>query len=189
MKKIALLAAAATAVMATPALAQAQNVTGTITLNGNVATKCYVGSDNTATSFSASHDFLELAKADGTLRAIADTEMDNDATMDFTVKCNTGNPTVTISHTAMTNSASAATGYTNTVEYNGIVEIDRASGATVAFDTDAATALVPSTGQLGGAMKATGPNVHVTAHNFTATGILVAGAYSGQISITIQPTV
>lgn len=188
MKKIAFLAAAACAVIASPAMAQSQNTTGTITLSGNVAKKCYVGSDNTATTFTASHDFLELAKADGTLRTIADTEMDNDTTMDFTVKCNTGNPTVTISRTAMTTAASPAAGYTNSISYNGIVDVDPATGTAVEFDTDGTT-LAPATGQLGTSLKATGPNVHVTAHNFTATGILVAGAYSGQISIIIAPTV
>lgn len=187
MKKIAFLAAVTAAALATPAMAQ-QNVTGTITLTGNVAKKCYVGSDSTATTFSASHDFGELAQADGTLRAIADSEMDGDATMDFTVKCNTGNPTVTISRTPMTTAASATTGYTNSIAYNGIVDIDTAAATTVSFDTDAATAPL-ATGQLGGPIKSTGPNVHVTAHNFTATGILVAGAYSGQITIVIQPTV
>ena len=188
MKKIAFLAAATCAVLATPALAQSQNVTGTITLSGDVAKKCYVGSDNTATTFTASHAFGELAKADGTLRTIADTEMDGDATMDFTVKCNTGNPTVTISRTPMTTAGAATTGYTNSISYNGIVDVDPATGPAVTFDTDATTAPL-ATGQLGGALKATGPNVHVTAHNFTATGILVAGAYSGQITIVIQPTV
>ena len=188
MKKIAFLAIAASAAIASPAIAQLQNVTGLITLSGNVAKKCYVGSDNAATTFSASHNFSELAKADGTLRTIADSEMDADATMDFTIKCNTGNPTVTISRTPMTTAAAAAAGYTNSISYNGIVDVDPASGSTVSFDTDAA-ALPLATGQLGGPLKATGPNVHVTAHNFTATGILVAGGYSGQISIIIAPTV
>ena len=187
MKKIAFLAIAASAAIASPAMAQ-QNATGTITLTGNVGAKCYVGSNNAATSFSASHNFLELAQADGTLRAGLATELDGDATMDFTVKCNTGNPTVTISRTAMTTAATPATGYTNTISYNGIVVVDRATGLSVTFDTDAGT-MPPATGQLGGAIAATGPNVHVTANTFAASGILVAGGYSGQISITIEPTV
>ena len=187
MKKIAFLAAAACAALASPAMAQ-QNVTGTITLTGNVGAKCFVGSNNTATSFTASHDFLELAQADGTLRSGLATELDGDATMDFTVKCNTGNPTVTISRTSMTTANSPATGYTNTISYNGIVVVDKVTGPAVTFDTDAGTAPL-ATGQLGGAIAATGPNVHVTANTFAATGILVAGAYSGQISITIAPTV
>lgn len=187
MKKIALLAAAACVALATPAMAQ-QTVTGTITLTGTVAKKCYVGSDNTATAFVAAHSFGELAQADGTLRTIADTEMDNDASMDFTVKCNTGNPTVTISRTAMTTAAVPTAGYTNSISYNGIVVLDKASGTSMPFDTDAASAPV-ATGQLGGALSATGPNVHVTANTFSALGILVAGDYSGQISITIQPTI
>ena len=187
MKKIAFLAAAACAALATPAMAQ-QNATGTITLTGTVANKCYVGSDNTATLFTASHAFGELAKADGTLRTGLDTEIDGDATMDFTIKCNTGNPTVTISRTAMTNVLTASTGYTNSISYNGIVVVDRAVGTPVTFDTDA-TSVPLATGQLGSALSATGPNVHVTANTFAASGILVAGSYSGQISITIQPTV
>ena len=186
MKKIAFLAAAACAALATPALAQ--NATGTITLTGIVANKCYVGSDNTATLFTASHNFAELAKADGTLRTGLAAELDGDATMDFTIKCNTGNPTITISRTAMTTAASAATGYTNSIGYNGIVVVDPAVGSSVTFDTDA-TSVPLATGQLGSALKATGPNVHVTADTFAASGILVAGNYSGQISITIQPTV
>ena len=187
MKKIAFLAIAASAAIASPAMAQ-QNATGTITLTGNVGAKCYVGSDSTATTFTASHNFGELAAADGTLRTGLATEIDGDATMDFTVKCNTGNPTVTISRTAMTTAASPAAGYTNTISYNGIVLIDKAAGPAVTFDTDAVSAPL-ATGQLGGAIAATGPNVHVTANTFAATGILVAGAYSGQISITIAPTV
>ena len=186
MKKFAFLVAAAAAVIASPAMAQ-QAVSGTITLTGNVAKKCYVGTDNAVTGFSASHDFLELAQADGTLRSGLATEMDVDTTMDFTIKCNTGNPTVTISRTAMSTIAAPAAGYTNTISYNAIVAIDKASG-TATFDTDAGTAPV-ATGPLGGAIAATGPNVHVTANTFAATGILVAGDYSGQISISIAPTV
>ena len=190
MKKIAFLAIAASAAIATPAMAAVpadQNVTGTITLTGNVAKKCYVGSDNTATTFTASHDFGELAATDGTLRSNLDTEFASDAAMNFTVKCNTGNPTVTISRTPMTTIASPATGYTNTISYNGIVTIDTVSGS-VTFDTDAATPPL-ATGPLGGAISATGPNVHVKANTFSASGILVAGAYKGQISIAIAPTV
>ena len=186
MKKFAFLVAAAAAAIASPAMAQ-QAVSGTITLTGNVAKKCYVGSNNTATSFSASHDFAELAQADGTLRGGLDTEIDGDTAMDFTIKCNTGNPTVTISRVAMTTLAAPAAGYTNSIGYNAVVAIDKAAG-TATFDTDAATAPL-AIGPLGGAIAATGPNVHVTANTFVATGILVAGAYSGQISITIAPTV
>lgn len=186
MKKIAFLAAAACAAIASPAMAQ-QTTTGTITLSGTVASKCYVGSNNTTTTFSASHAFGELAQADGTLRSGLATELDGDATMDFTIKCNSANPTVTISRTPMANVATAATGYANSISYNGIVLVDPASGPSVTFDTDAGTAPL-ATGPLGGPLKATGPNVHVTADTFAATGILVAGAYSGVITIVISPT-
>ena len=187
MKKIAFLAATTCAVIASPAMAQLQNTTGTITLSGTVASKCYVGSDNTVTTFSASHAFGELAKADGTLRSGLNTELDADTTMDFTIKCNSGNPTVTISRTAMANVATAATGYANSISYNAIVLVDPATGSSVTFDTDAGTAPL-ATGPLGSPLKATGPNVHVTADTFAATGILVAGSYSGTITVVISPT-
>lgn len=188
MKKIALLAIAASAVIATPAMAQ--NVTGTITLNGNVASKCSVSSNSNGTTFAQTVNFGELSQANGTLRNGLDTDFTN-AVVQATVVCNTGTPKVSVDANPMvTGTGSAPTGYANTINYTANVAVSTATPGTVNF-SNATTAGPLAATAVGAALANSANNVKVTASGFGTPGgsdILVAGAYTGNIIIVISPT-
>jgi hypothetical protein len=188
MKKFAFLALAASAVIATPAMAQ--NVTGTITLNGNVASKCSVSSNSNGTTFAQTVNFGELSQANGTLRNGLDTDFTN-AAVQATVVCNTGTPKVSVDANPMvTGTGSAPTGYANTINYTANVAVSTATPGTVNFSNATTDGPLAATA-VGAALANSANNVKVTASGFGTPGgsdILVAGAYTGNIIIVISPT-
>ncbi len=185
MKKIALLAMTAAAAIASPAMAQ-QVVTGTITLTGTVGTKCYVGTDTSVNTFSDAVDFHALDAADGTLRAGLATDF---GTRSFTVKCNSGNPGLSITATPLATGASAASGYDNSIDYSATLTVDKAGGGTTAI-TDLTSALGATTGSVGSPLANSAANVRITTTGYAtgaATDLLVAGTYNGLITVVISP--
>lgn len=189
MKKIALIAMTAAAAIATPAMAQA--VTGTIDITGTVAKKCFVqNGSSTSSAFGGLVELGELAKADGTLKdstTLSATFADEGGTvLDARVLCTSANPKVEVKAEPLVNSAPAATGYDNSVDYNADVKFYLVSGGPTTV-SDASTDLTASEATLGSRLKGTGTNVEVRTSNWSANGTLVAGDYTGKITVVISP--
>ena len=183
MKQFVTLALAASALIAAPACAQ--NTTGTITLNGNVAAKCSVSPGN-GNTFAQSVDFLELAQADGTLRTGLAT---NFGTKSATVVCNTGTPKVSVDANPLATSGAAATGYDNSIDYTASVAVT-AVGANAGPFTNASSAAAGTLTAVGSALATSASNVQITTTGYAtnnATDVLVAGAYTGNIIVVIAP--
>jgi hypothetical protein len=187
MKKFAFLAAATAAVLATPAMAQ--NVTGTITLNGTVASKCTVTSAPAGATFAQTVNFGELAQADGTLRSGLSTDF-SATPVQATVVCNTATPKISVDANPMVNSATAAAGYANTINYTASVAV-ATTGANAGPFTNATTAAPGAATAIGSELANSANNVVVTTTGYATpngTDILVAGSYTGNIVIVISPT-
>ena len=188
MKKIAFLAAAACAAIASPAMAQT-NATGTITLNGTVASKCSVTSAPAGSTFAQTVNFGELAQANGTLRAGLAGDFTTAAVV-ATVVCNTGTPLISVDANAMVNATSPATGYANTINYTATVTVARAGAAAATF-SNATTAAPLGATTVGGALANSAGNISIATSGYATPGgsdILVAGSYTGNIVVVISPT-
>ncbi|MFM5893072.1 MAG: hypothetical protein ACKOQM_01385 [Novosphingobium sp.] len=184
MKKIAFLAAATAAVLATPAMAQ--NVTGTITLQGNVAAKCSVTPGNGST-FAQTVDFLELAQANGTLRTGLATDF---GTRSATVVCNTGTPKISVDANPLATGASAPGGYSNTINYTASVAVNTTGANAGPFSNASNAAPLAATSIGGGSLANAANNINITTSGYATTNltdILVAGAYTGNIVVVISP--
>ena len=182
MKKIALLAIATSAAIASPAMAQ---VTGTITLNGNVASKCSVSPSN-GNTFAQTVDFLELSQANGTLRNGLAT---NFGTKSATVVCNTGTPMVSVDANPLATGGAAATGYANTINYTASVAVVATGTNNGPFTNDTIAVATPAAA-VGSALANSANNVNITTSGYgagAASNILVAGAYTGNIIVVISP--
>lgn len=188
MKKIALAAlAATTAFIAMPAAAQ--TVTGTVTITGSVAPKCSVTPGN-GNTFARTVAFGELSQANGTLRTGLAADFDAAAAPGVQIVCNTNTPQVTVTSLPLANVTAAAAGYDNSIDYTAHVAVSKAGGGTTTIDDDSAVAAGTGPAPVGGALL-NGVNVAITADNFrtnTATDILVAGSYSGTVTILITPS-
>ena len=174
--------AVAAAALGLAGAASAQTTTGTVTVVGTVGDKCTVSGGDT--TFSDTFDALELADTDGTLRAIAPFSTSGEG---FQVHCTTI-PDVSISATPMTNVASAPGGYANTVNYMAYADFNVVAGADNTISTPAGGSAGPTA--LSAHLENVADNVVIRADTFTTPGasdILVAGAYSGLITVTITP--
>lgn len=187
MKTFAFLAIAASAALASPAMAQ--NVTGTITLNGNVAAKCSVTSGTSSTTFAQTVNFGELAQTNGTLRTGLATDF-SATPVQATVVCNTGTPKISVDANPLANTATAPTGYANTINYTASVAV-ATTGANSGPFTNLTTAAPGVATVIGSSLANSANNVVVTTTGYGTPGasdILVAGAYTGNIVIVISPT-
>lgn len=188
MKKIALIVMTAAAAIATPAMAQ--NATGTINITGNVAPKCFVLNGSTASStFGTTVALGELAQADGTLKPSADLSAQfltvGGAALDARVLCTSATPNVSVTAEPLVNSVAADTGYDNSVDFTADVTFTRVGGTTLVSDLSSNPAA--STATLASRLTGTGTNVEVRTSAWTASGVLVAGSYSGKITVVIAP--
>ena len=187
MKKIAFLAIAASAAIASPAMAQ--NVTGTITLNGNVAAKCSVTSGTPGATFAQTVNFGELAQSNGTLRTGLATDFSL-TPVQATVVCNTGTPKISVDANPLATGATITTGYANTINYTATVAVATSPSGTVST-SNATTSAPGALTAIGAPLANTANNVVVTTSGYNtpgATDILVAGVYTGNIIIVISPT-
>lgn len=187
MKKIALIAMAASAMIATPAAAQ--NVTGTINITGSVAPKCFVNGPAAGTTFGGNVAMGELAQADGTLLPSATLSSTFAAAgagvLTAQVICTSANPEVSVTSTPLTNVATADAGYDNSIDYTADVTFTRVGGTTLVSDPSAVAAATTAT--LASRLTGTGTNVSVATSAWNASGILVSGSYAGQIQVVIAP--
>jgi type 1 fimbria pilin len=188
MKKIALIAMAASAAIATPAAAQ--TVSGTITLTGSVSDKCLVVPGGGTSIFGQTVGFGELAQADGTLRAGLATEF-NALGIGARVVCTTAAPSITVDATALATAAAPAAGYDNSIDFLATVKVDTTDTADVPFTNDSGSANGVATPIGGRLANNGGNNITVEASNFRTnalTDILVASpTYTGSIVVSIAP--
>lgn len=187
MKKIALLALAATAAIATPAAAQ--TVTGEINITGSVGNKCFV-LPGAGSTFGGTVPLGELAKADGTLKDSSVLEgLFNAAgasVLSAQVLCTTAAPQVSVLAEPLATAVSADTGYTNTINYTAGVTFGTVSGPQLVSDSSAVPAA--TTGTLAARLTGTGTNVTVATSGWNASGVLVASPdYTGKITVVIAP--
>lgn len=187
MKKLALAALAISTALATPAAAQ--NVTGTINIQGSVQSKCFVLPNNAGNTFGTTVQMGELAKSDGTLI--------NSATLSQTfgtaggtglsaqVLCTSANPDVSVTAEPLANLAPADAGYDNSIDYTADVTFTQVTGSTVVHDPSSVPAATLAT--LGGRLNGSGTNVTVATSAWNATGVLVSGSYNGKITIVVAP--
>ena len=187
MKKIALVALAASAAIATPAAAQT-SASGTVQVTGTVAAKC-----TAIPPITGLITLNELAKADGTLDG-AFTSQTGTLTRTFTVKCTGATPSISVSSDSLNNATdnTTANGYTGRVHYTSTLVADKAtSGVATAAYTSADTLPAATTTNLAAPLKNAAGNVRVTVSAGTTTNpadILKSGSYSSTISITVSPT-
>ena len=178
----------AAVLLSLPGVAFAQQVTGTINLTGSVAGRCAVVGGGQA--FSETINLGELAGGDGRLRTDL-TDASPDAIRNFSVLCTGATPRVTLSATRLQTGASAATGYANAIDYTSAVVVQQATGTAPAIDYTTAAALpAPTQVSLTGPLANVPDNISVRVYSFgTAAGaLLVAGAYTSVINITISPS-
>lgn len=188
MKKIALIAMTAAAAIATPAMAQ--DVTGTINITGTVAPKCFVIGEAVGSTFTANVPMGELAQADGTLKSSSDLSATfaekGGAALDARVLCTSATPDVSVLAEPLVNNVPAVSGYDNTVDYRADVAFSLVGGTTENVN-DPSTDAVATTDTLSARLSGTGTNVRVRTSNWSASGTLVAGSYTGKITVVISP--
>lgn len=184
MKTIAI----AAALLGLPQMALAQQVTGTINVTGFVAGRCgVVGGGQT---FSDTINLGELAGNDGRIRTEL-TDASPDAIRNFSVVCTGATPRVTLSATRLSTGATAATGYANAIDYTTSVAVLQATGTPPAISYTTAAALpAPVNVSLTGPLANAPDNISIRVFNFgtPAGALLVAGAYTSVINVTISPS-
>jgi hypothetical protein len=183
--KFGLFSAAVLSALAVAGVASAQTVTGTVQVTGSVGEKCTVTGGDSASAFSDTFAAGELADTDGTLRTI--TPFSTAASGGWRVHCTTI-PDVAITATAMTNVATAPTGYANTVNYVAYADFDVVTGPNQTISTPTGGSSGPTA--LGSHLQNVTDNVVIRADTFTTPNvgdILVSGSYSGLITVTITP--
>lgn len=174
MKKMLLAAAAASAMLATPAMA-ADNAT--FNFSGSVAEVC------TVSGAAATVDFGALTDGSGNYTAGSTTQ----TATSTNAYCNQGQTKATISHTNFYTSNAATTGFTNNIPMTAslVTIVGAADNVTVA-DTTVASGTTSSAGTQGDVGNFTGLKVKATLGSI-GSAKLVAGTYGGSITVTLQP--
>jgi hypothetical protein len=172
--------------------AAAQDVSGTITIEGTVSDKCIVTDpgDNPGPDFGGFIDLGPIDDTDGTLRNIGTIAAANNLSdLSFRVVCTTATPSVSVTAAPMVNPTGLVTaGYANTVHFTADANFSVVGG------TDTFTVITDGTSTAGGTLTdrlATGAdNVQVDLSNFRTPApaeVLTAGTYTGTVLITISP--
>lgn len=159
MKKMMMAMLAASAAFATPAMAA---TSATYSVTGNVNAICSISAGVTL-------DFGNLTDASGAFSNSASPEA-----TDANAYCNQAATTIQIAHSDMTTAGAASSGFTNVVGFTPVVT---ASSATFTGDKAAGTLI--------GAFS----SLKVKAQSAAPSGglKLVAGSYSGSITLTLTP--
>jgi hypothetical protein len=188
---MAALGAGSMIAMAAPAAAQ--TVSGNVAISGTVTPKCTVINGDSPTTFSASRNLLELAKADGTLEdssVLAGRFGTAGAgAPTFRVVCTSANPNIAVDATELTTPGAPPAGYTSRIDFTAHVAPRLTTGAGTTVDNATSGAATAPTA-IGGRFAADGSdNITVTADTFmTGPGaLLTSGAYTGNIHIDITP--
>ena len=177
MKRIVLLAALAA--IAIPASASfADDVTGTVTVNGTVADRCLF------TTGSVVLNIGEMAQAAGGNAGKLNTTSVTSQNAQLTGWCNGTAATIAVQANALTNAASAPTGFDNKVDYTATATAHPTSGDVAVSDSStSAGASSPSTVGI----FTSNIDVSFTTPASPTGGLLVAGSYTGSVVVTLSP--
>lgn len=166
--------------------------TGTVTINASVESKCTASG-----GFTDTQTIGELADVDGKLSSshTGATAGSPEFTSDFTVVCTGANAGVSVTSSALqvTPSATAPTGYTDTVNFTGRASFDLidTSSTTSTLDVDDTSSSAGATADSFGSgkfLQNASDNVHISAYALTSSGdLLLAGDYQGKIEVTVTP--
>jgi len=174
-----------------PLLAQTQ-ATGTVDVTGRVGGRCavQVGAASSST-FTGTIALGELAGGNGQLSpALAGATIPS-AQIAFTIICTSPLPTFKLSATRLATAATAPAGYANAVDYTVAVAVSQVSGTPPALNyATSSTPPAQISAILTGRPSNIADNVVVRVHslNAAAGALLVAGDYTGTISLTITPS-
>lgn len=160
------------ALMASPALAQ--DATGTVDVQGSVAGRCLFTTPNDSIALG------ELAlSGSGTDAGKLKESVVNAGTAQLVGWCNNAAATMEVEATKLTNTATAVSGFTNSIDYTATAS---ANGKSASDTTTTAGAGTPTdVGMFTGA-------VDITLSNAATDGsLLVAGDYTGLITVTLKP--
>lgn len=174
MRKFSYLALAPLVLAAVPAAAQ--DSTGTVAIDGSVAGRCLFTTPNQTISLG------EMAlSGSSTSAGRLDTSTVNGENATLVGWCNSSAAGMTVEAFPLLNAASAATGFTNRVDFTATAAANAANG------TD--SSLVAGAGTQVAVGMFTG-NVVVTLSDASAPSdnLLVAGTYNGSVEVTLTPT-
>jgi hypothetical protein len=179
MKKVLILASAVAGLISSSAIAQSapSSVTGTVTINGNVAARCLF---TTASEVITIPELSDLATGGLTGKLAASTV--NGQTKKLAGWCNGAASTMTVTSTALTNTVPAPnSSFDNRVDYKATAVTSTGS----AFDSSVGAL---SSGSASTVAIFTG-DIEVTLSDASSpnTGVLVAGAYQGHVDVTLSP--
>lgn len=173
MRNTLILAALPAILVASPALAAPAGATGTVAIDGSVANRCMFTLPNATISLGelslASNGKLDVSKVNG---------------MSATLNgwCNGTASTMTVTTTQLTTPTTATTGFDNRVDYTGTAVANSVSASDSSLTAGAGT---PATvGQFTGDIVVT-----LSAASSPNSGIMVAGAYTGNVQVTLSPAV
>lgn len=172
MRKLLVLSAPL-ALLASPALAQSADVTGTVSIDGSVAGRCMFTVPNKTISLGeislASNGKLDVSKVNGRSETL-------------TGWCNNTAASMTVTATQLTNTTTAPTGFANRVDYTATAT----TGSTSANDTSlsAGAGSASSVGLFSGDIT-----VVLSAASSPNDALMVAGTYNGNVVVTLTPTV
>ena len=165
--------AAPLALLASPALAQSTDVTGTVSIDGSVAGRCMFTVPNKTISLGeislASNGKLDVSKVNGRSETL-------------TGWCNNTAASMTVTTTQLTNSTAAPTGFDNRVDYTATAT----TGSTSANDSSltGGAGSPSSVGLFSGDIT-----VVLSAASSPNNALMVAGTYNGNVVVTLTPTV
>jgi hypothetical protein len=172
-------AVAAIAALSSPAFA-AGGGSATLTMTGTVAPACSSVSGNEPVSLT------NLTNSDDTLNAAAVNNPSLTASFGGTAWCNGAGAQITLTAQALTTPTVSGAGFTNRIDYVLDSSLVTATLGTVAFHVD--TAGVATANHVVGPFAVSSP-VSGAISGATAGGNrLVAGTYTGVITVTVSPT-
>ncbi|MFM5923802.1 MAG: hypothetical protein ACKOPG_06420 [Novosphingobium sp.] len=172
MRKLMILAVPAL-LAASPALAQSGAVTGTVDITGSVAGRCMFTLPNKTISLGeislASNGKLDASKV-------------NNRSETLNGWCNNTAASMTVTSTQLTNTTTAPTGFDNRVDYTATAVTGSVSANDTSLVAGAGTA--SSVGLFSGDIVVT-----LSGASSPTNGLMVAGAYTGNVVVTLTPTV
>lgn len=154
--------------------ATAQDATGTVDISGTVAGRCLFTTDNATITLGE----LALPGTDANAGKLKASVIDGrNATL--VGWCNNAASTMEVEATKLVNSANAATGFTNSIDY-------LATASANAVDASDTTT-VAGAGDPADVGMFTGDILVTLSQASTDGGLLVAGDYTGQVTVTLKP--
>lgn len=157
-----------------PTLASAANVTGTVTVNGSVAGRC---------QFTLGSATITIPELSDTSTGVLDASTVNGRNVALTGWCNGATSNMAVEAQPLLNATAAPAGFTNRVDYTATATAHPAAGNVSANDTT--TVAGPGTGVPVGVFSS---DIDVALSSASSTGAkLIAGAYTGQVLVTLTP--